>query len=110
MALPTVFEEVSRIIVDELEHAASRIRQGRDRLVACEGNAILDEAEERNAEIGNFEELEVRCTRQANEEFRKVLTEKLGMSPAFCSRMLGVAADAAAPPTTLVEKERGPNA
>jgi hypothetical protein len=108
MTLPAIFEEVSRIIIDELDDAAYRIRQGRDRFVTCEVNAVLDEAEERNAEIGNFDELEVRCTRQADEEFRKVLTEKLGMSPAFCSRWLGVAA--AAPPTTLVEEERGSNA
>ena len=92
MAASTVLEEVSRIIGDELGYAASRIQRCRDRLAMFDLNARIDEAEQRGEDLGDFDLLEKQCACQVNEEFRQVLTDRLGMSRAFCSRLFGVAA------------------
>jgi len=83
-----IFEEISRLIVDDVEHAASRIQSHRDLIVTIDLNRAMDEAEARHGQLPSFEELEALYTGRVNEEFQGVLSTSLGMSGAFCARLL----------------------
>jgi hypothetical protein len=88
MTQERVLFEAKDLMLQDLEYAASRVQQGRDRLVSLDLNARLDDAEKRGEGLDDFDAWKAQPTRQADEEFRKVLSETLGMSPAVCDRLL----------------------
>ena len=87
MTWERVLLEVRDLIRADLDFAASRVTDARDRLAWLELDARLNESEQRGEDF-DFGKLEAEQTRKVDEEFRKILEQTLGLSSAVCDQLL----------------------
>jgi hypothetical protein len=88
MTQERVLLEVHDLIFEDLDYGASCVTDARDRLVSLDVNRLFDEAEERDADLGDFDMLEAQHIRKVDEEFQKVLNQTLGISSTVCDQLL----------------------